>query len=478
MKKLVTLILCLCLVLSLAACGSAGGGTSQTATTAAPNAPAEEAKDFRVGYHRVDITPSAPTGLAGYGNIDERKHTEVLDFIYLTCVAISDEQDNTVLLYSADLCSMGDTLVASLRTKLTEATGIPGQNIMFNSSHTHSAPYGQGIPTIVTAAALEGAEKALADRKSATMYVGKANTDGINFVRHYYMNDGSVVTDNHGSAAGKTYVGHCTEADEEMRVIQFKRDGGKDVILVNWQSHPHITGGSTKTSLSADIIGAFRTNLEADTGCLFAYYQGGAGNINPNSRMKEENANTNRDWKVHGQLLAQTAKEALGNMSQIQTGPIRVYSEVYSCATNKEDLELAVIASTVRAYYEEGHTIGETQAYAQSVGLQSLYHANSIGSRGGLGDYYDLEISAISFGEFGWAMGPYEMFDASAKFIRENSPFKFTFVTGYTNGGNGYIPTLECWEYGAYEADTSKFARGTAEELADRFLEILNDLHG
>ena len=84
----------------------------------------------------------------------------------------------------------------------------------------------------------------------------------------------------------------------------------------------------------------------------------------------------------------------------------------------------------------------------------------------------------MTWGEFGWAMGPYEMFDASAKYVRENSPFSYTFVTGYTNGSNGYFPTEACFEYGAYEADTSKNAKGTAEALANRFVEMLQELHG
>lgn len=470
MKKLVCLFLSVIMLLGLVACGSANGD-SAPATTEAP-------KEFMVGYARVNITPDVPTGLAGYGNIDERKHTEVLDYIYLTCVAMTDTEDNTALFFSADLCSMSDTFVASIRTKVSEATGVPGERMMFNSSHTHSAPYGQGIPQIVTKAAVEAAEDAIADRKPATMFAGKAETDGINFVRHYYMDDGSVVTDNHGTTTGKTIVSHTTETDEEMRILLFKREGGKDVVLANWQSHPHITGGSTKTALSADIIGMFRMYLEQQYDCQFAYFQGGGGNINPTSRIKEENANTEKDYKVHGQLLAETAMKAINSATEIQTGPIRHVTEIYSCDTNKEDLSLASAAATVVAYYNEGHTTGETKTFAQQYGIESIYHARAISGRGSLGDSLNIEIDAFGIGDFGWVLAPYEMFDASAKYIRDNSPFAFTFACGYSNGGNGYFPTLECWEYGAYEADTTKVARGTAEAVADRFVELLNDLHG
>ena len=473
MKRVFAILMICAIVFGLCACGKTDAGT---ASTAAPTAQSD--KVFSVGYSKVNITPDAPTGLAGYGNIDERMHTEVLDYIYLTCVAITDTADTTVLFFSADLCSISDAMVGTLRTKANGVTGVPNENIMFNSSHTHSAPYGQGIPTIMNKAVAQAAKEAMDDRKPATMYYGKAETDGINFVRHYIMSDGSTVTDNHGNPSGKTYVGHRTEADQEMRILQFKREGGKDVIMVNWQSHPHITGGSTKTALSADIIGAFRTNMENDLDCLFAYYQGGGGNINPTSRIAEENKNSKKDWKVHGQMLASTAKMALQDMTQVETGLIQVKGEIYSCDTNKADLDLGIIAGEVRAYYEEGHTIAETQRFAETLGIASLYHANAIGSRGGLGDHLDIEINAISIGDFAWCLAPFEMFDTTAKYVRDNSPYDYTFVTGYSNGGNGYFPTEYCYEYGAYESDTTKVAKGTAEAIADHFVEMLTELRG
>ena len=470
MKKVLSVILAAVMMLTLIACGSAGG-SGAPATTEAP-------KPFRVGYARENITPDVPTGLAGYGNTEDRKHTEVLDYIYLTCVAMTDTEDNTALFFSADVSGINDTFVASLRTKISEATGVPGERMMFNASHTHSAPSAAGIPQIMTKAAVAAAEKAIADQKPATMFAGKAETDGINFVRHYYMDDNSVVTDNHGSSTGKSYVGHTTETDEEMRILLFKREGGKDVVIANWQSHPHITGGSTKTALSADIIGMFRMYLEQQYDCQFAYFQGGGGNINPTSRIKEENANAEKDYKVHGQMLAATAMEAIDGATELQTGPIKHITEKYSCNTNKEDMSMAAAAATVIAYYDEGHTSGETKTFAQQYGIESIFHARAISGRGSLGDSLVIEINAVSIGDFGWTFAPYEMFDASAKFVRENSPYEFTFTCGYSNGHNGYFPTLECWEYGAYEVDITKVARGTAEAVAERFVEMLDELHG
>ena len=470
MKRLFCVLLCACVLVGLTACGAANETPETTAAKA----------EFQVGYARVNITPETPTGLAGHGNTDQRKHTEVLDYIYLTCIAMTDTEGNTFLFYAADLCTVEDAIVSSLREKVEKETGVPGKQIMLNYTHTHSAPTGAGIPDIVLSAAVEGATKALADRKPATVFVGTAETEGINFVRHYYMSDGVAKGDNHGMVNGRTYVSHTTEADEEMRIIRFVREGAKEVIMVNWQTHNHITGGQNVTSLSADTVGAFRSYLEAEYDCYMAYYQGGAGNINPTSKFEELNANkTNpRDYRVHGELMVVAAMEAIKNSVQVETGPFKHTYETYSCATNKEDMDMANDASTVLAYSQAGHNDVETMEYGLQFGIYSIYHARSIVGRGSTGATLDIEIHALSFGDIGMVFAPYEMFDTNAKFIRENSPYAMTFACGYSNGKTGYFPSLEAWEYGCYEADTSQVARGTAEQVADRFVELLVELHG
>ena len=96
MKKIVSILLCLCMLLGLAACAKDEGGE----TTAAKSS-------FRVGYSKINITPSQPVELSAY--VSGRIYEDILDYIYLTCVAISDENDNTVLMYSVDMLNMQNT---------------------------------------------------------------------------------------------------------------------------------------------------------------------------------------------------------------------------------------------------------------------------------------------------------------------------------------------------------------------------------
>ena len=92
-----------------------------------------------------------------------------------------------------------------------------------------------------------------------------------------------------------------------------------------------------------------------------------------------------------------------------------------------------------------------------------------------MGNSSSFPIQAFSFGDVGLAAAPYEMFDTSGKFIKENSPFAMTIVAELANGGNGYFPSEQAFVYGGYECDTTKYVCGTAEELADQYVAMLTE---
>ena len=95
---------------------------------------------FKAGFGRVNITPSYSVPLAGYGNTLTRMSTGFASYLYVTCVAVTDANDQTVLLFSCDLIGLADYYAAELRTAISAATGVPSENIMLACTHTHSGP--------------------------------------------------------------------------------------------------------------------------------------------------------------------------------------------------------------------------------------------------------------------------------------------------------------------------------------------------
>ena len=51
-----------------------------------------------------------------------------------------------------------------------------------------------------------------------------------------------------------------------------------------------------------------------------------------------------------------------------------------------------------------------------------------------------------------------------------------TFICTNANESHSYIPTREAYEYGCYESYVSYFAKGTAEAVGEKYVEMLDGL--
>jgi len=400
------------------------------------NAPATDT--LRVGFGRADITPvdiSVP--LYGYANHTTRLSTEVLDPIYATCIALTDSQDNTVLIFTMDLTTSFGTVTPQQRKAISDATGVPFDNICLSATHTHSGPamvaaYDDNFPQMYDYAKymkdqfVQAAVDAMADRAEATVEYGVAYPEGLNFVRHYVMDDGSVIGDNFGDDEGKTYVTHVHKADNQLQVLRFVRQDKKDIVITNFQSHPLLCGGAMDTRITADYIAPMRSYVEAQLDCHFAYFSGASGNIDPKSRMGMENAAL--DYIDHGEQLGKQTILALSNATPVSGGKVGALTQTY-------DLDV------------KGKTNEQT-------------------------------VQALSAGGIGFVAPSYEMFDTNGKYIKENSPFEATFVLYLANSSTGYMAEEAAYAYGGYEVEYTGYAKGTAEIMANNFLDMLHSLHG
>ena len=66
MKRLITLLLALVMILSLCACNTSQNGENQDTGAAA-------SAGLEIGYSRINLTPSYSVGLAGYSDDDQRR---------------------------------------------------------------------------------------------------------------------------------------------------------------------------------------------------------------------------------------------------------------------------------------------------------------------------------------------------------------------------------------------------------------------
>ena len=482
MKKLLSVLLVLAMALSVCACGASQVAetvpttTAETepATTAAPESP----KVFRVGFGKRNITPDDSVPMGGYGRSEARMSEGVLCYLWAICLAVTDEDDNTILLMSVDLCNPIEAAQAA--PAVSEATGVPVENIVISATHTHSSPdYTIDMPSIERSlekthkGLVDAAVEAMADRKPAQMYGATVETQSLNFVRLYLCNNGTYCGDNFGDSSSG-YKAHATEADPMMQLIKFTREGGKDVILTNFQVHPHRTGGSQNYELSSDIVGEYRMLMEKEVGAEMIYFSGAGGNLNPTSRIYEENVAQNA--RQHARAMADFAQTA--QYAPLNTGKVQASAVEFEAQVNHSQDAAAEVCLELRQAWDRGEiTTDELKLKGGSYGLDlhSPYHAYAIYARSQLEKSTTYTLWAYSFGDVGFAAAPYEMFDTNGMIIKENSPFTYTVIATLSNYSHGYFPSDFTFDTGSYEVDTTRFVRGTAERMADAFVQMLDE---
>ena len=433
---------------------------------------------YRVGYARADITPSEPVPLMGYGNTFRRISGPVLDPLYATCVAISDESGNTVLMIGVD--STVPNYMGYTREEVSKATGVPEDRIVINVTHSHSAPdldaKHPGVDAyrpIYKEGCVKAAIEAFQDMQPADLSYGSIETEGLNFVRHYRMDDGSFGGDNFGDWENHQAVANATEVDKTMHLIKFTRENAPDVLVMSWRAHASITGGSTKPDVSADFVGAVRQYLEEKTGCKFAYWQGCAGNVNPRSRIKEQDCT--RDYMEFGRLLGDFALKC--ELKPQKYAPIRFEKHAFPAKINHTQDHLVEKALEIKQYYTETSDWTGAKEMGKPYGIRTPFLAGAIVKKSKMPETQDITVTGFALNDELAVIGAcHEMFDTTGQYVEDHSPFKHTISLGYTNGQIGYMPTAYAWLYTCYESDTTRFAPGVAEDIAFEQLNLLKRL--
>ena len=479
MKRFLTVFMAAIMLLSAISCAgdktNEGVPTTDANVTAAPTTTApvtepaptpSDEPEFYAGYARVDITPTFSVP------ISQNMSQNVADKTYATIIAVSDGETRALFITTDLRHSKGSILAKTLR--YAERNGVPSDNVFLSATHNHSTITYDDSNTYAVArwrnlyynAIEEGIASAVADLKPCTAEIGTALTTNFAFVRRYIMEDGSfkgIHTNNPSTA----YKEHETEADDEMQVIRFNRENAKDIVMVNWQAHPAHAVDKFPTLITSDYVHFFREGAEEQFDIHFAFFQGASGNINLSSNVGKQ---IYKNYAEVGKALPGVLGKALENMTPVTLGKIKSERVDFDVKVNHADDHLFDIALEV---YKE-KDVAKQKELIKKYGFQSKYEASSIVTRHNYGETETFSLTAISFGDLGFASTPYEMFDTNGMEVKDGSPFKMTFVCSCTNGSWSYVAADHAYENGGYEVYNCKFVRGTAEAVVGELLRLLN----
>ncbi|MBR5295364.1 MAG: hypothetical protein IKU24_02100 [Clostridia bacterium] len=432
---------------------------------------------FAVGYHAADISGTPETDPITY---HAGTCTGVHDPLMLTCIALSDGK-NIALVMTADLKKMFEPIARESVAMIEEKFGISKDHVIISCTHSHSAPDaggpdpylgGRGIGyekwnaqyKAQLLVAVEESLRDLAPVKAA--FSGKTIKRGIGFVRRYLLADG---TWKMNPSPSMNPVAHESEADPEMRSIRFEREGKKDVLLINFQTHYYSADRKYPGQFSADYIYPLRESAQKEWDCHFAFFYGASANINQLAMLEED-----KKIKVPNadEAFMDGARKCREAEEKVEIGELKIQHSEYLANCKVRTPEKVAQAREVNALgcnTPEGKELMQKYGFVDHMDVFFTVYYKS------LEPTQYAPFTAVGFGDLAFASAPYEMFHENGKQVRDGSPFKTTFICTLAGASNGYVPSAIGYEHGAYETFNCRFVAGSGEDFANEMIRLLKN---
>lgn len=425
----------------------------------------QAAESYEVGLAKIEITPSYPIRLSGYGNRTEEVG-EVAQSLWAKALAIRESAAaQPIVLITVDSIGVSGDITEAVAARLKQKHGLPRERMAISSSHTHAGPM---LPRSVAmmlapptppehvercrryAAELteklgDVAERALADFRPARLShaVGKV-TFAVN--RRVYR-------------AGSFGLGTLPDGvvDESLPVL-FVHEPGPDgklrSVLMNYACHCTTLGGKFM-KIHGDWVGCFMEQWEREHPGTTALASIGCGaDANPEPRSDDLTV-----VRQHGDDVVREVKRLLAVKATPVTGPIEAMREEFS-------LPLAKLPT--RAEFAEWEKLKGPIAWFAKVNGERLDRGETLPTT------VPYEAQAWTFGNaLAMAFLPGEVVVDYQRRLKRELDGKRLWVNAYSNAMPGYIPSRRVLTEGGYEVDSSRYYYDLPQRFAPEVEETL-----
>lgn len=424
------------------------------------------ADEMLVGVYEMDITPPVGTLLAGgiYPRVSKGIHDPLM------VKAIVLESKGTRLAYVIlDICVLTRQIGDKAVELASELTGIPPQNIIWATSHTHSGPYtmpffGAKEEEVVNKDWLSALPQKFAEcvaraderKVPAKMSFLRAYNYNLPLNRRLRFKDGRELNNwliDRGETA--QCIGTAGPVDPEIGILAFDDMKGELIaVLFNFALHLTTHFGE---EFSADYPAVVAQRIREAFGerVVTLYMPGAMGDINAYRSMEET-----------GNLLADSIIPKLGNRKPDGRAPL----------LGAMKREIVVPYRDFTQDQEDRIRASQWPEDVQEVFRKELEIMRAEGIREGR-----TLLSVWRIGDIAFAGLPGELFVEWGLKIKEESPFDWTFPVELCGDYQGYLVTEKAWKAGGYESLIARSAKPSAEGVAkmiEEVLDMLRELYG
>lgn len=445
-----------------------------------------ETKDriLKTGYAEAIITPPMGHPIPGY--FKTRLSDGIINDLLIRAVAF-DNGESRAIYFACDAQGVTHEGGEAIRKLISESCDVPFENIIIHASHSHTSCYISGISksndialahtTRLHRHFVDCARAAFADLKPTTIKIARGEAKGVGFIRRYEMKDGSIVTN--PRFGNPDIVRPVGQQDHSVQLIRLVREEGKEIIMVNFGTHPDTLGGHKYYRDWPGYVVEYINRLFEDN-VHTVMINGCQGNSNHWDKMRTT------DFDVKGidkakrmaRIVSGEVLKIYDSAEEVPAGEIRGFCEIAKFGQNPHKPEEVELAKKMRELYNEyGDSAHPAlMEYRAKTGM-SVPKSNRILANLKGPEIYEIPVSGIQVGSIAFIGYPGEPFCEIGLEVKEGSKMEMTIVSCCSNGSFGYFPTAEAFAYeGGYENNTSRFAHNCADVLAKTAIKILDQM--
>lgn len=428
--------------------------------TALAITPAEsaEAPLVPVGFARVDVTPETPVRLGGYGN--RREESEgVAQKLHARAIAIGDS-----VLVAVDSIGLPAAIVEEVAARLKKSHNLPRERLAVCATHSHTAPYVNGVVPLIFGEPIPTAHQANLDRYAAflTDRIAKAAAEALADRKPARLSwaEGKVgFAMNRRVIENRLWVkfGENTAGpvDHSLPVLIAKSpDGTLRGVVANYACHcTTFTGPDNR--IHGDWAGVAAEILEGKhPGAVALITIGCGGDANPSPRI----APLIEQARIHGQTLASEVERFLDSGKPLSAPPV--------CKLERFDLPLAPIPP--KEEWERRAEGKNRPAFFAKLMLERLSRGEKVPTT------VPYSAQAWTFGnDLAMVFLAGEVVVDYSLRLKKELDGKRLWVTAYANDLPCYIASKRMAAEGGYEVEQSMYSYDRAAPLAPEVEDLI-----
>lgn len=405
---------------------------------------AQSASGWKAGVSKVAITPKEPMPMAGFAS---RTHSSegMLHDLWAKALVLEDIKGKRAVMVSSDLLGFPKSISDNIRNKLKSRFGLNRDQILLNSSHTHSGPVLEGSLSDIYIHNKEQLETITQYSRLLEDQIVNMVGEGIRNLEpaELYIQNGVTrfqVNRRNNNAVLLTQLSELQGPnDYAVPVIKVLNSKGEiKAIAFGYSCHPTVLNGY---QFSGDYPGFAQIELEkAHPGATALFFQSAGADQNPLPR------NTIPLARQYGRELTAAVERVLEeDMKKISSELVTTYSELSLPLDNLPDeADLMKILKTSDIPYQKRWAERMLVKVKAGEKMITAYP-------------YPIQV---------WTFGNHPMVSLGGELVVEYAinvkqmlgPDALVF--GYSNDVINYIPTSTILKEGGYEGDIAHMVYG------------------